>query len=96
MPHTAEPWEIVELDSPTEDWTGSSFVIKSPEAPGGVAITIGGVGIEERSNAVLIKNAPSMAWLLLRIISELPDRRDWLDPTIEREARNILREISEA
>ncbi len=45
---------------------------------------------EQDANARLIAAAPTMHFLLKRLIDELPTRRDWLDPDLERMARDIL------
>lgn len=71
MEHTQGPWELVILTSPLEDWSASRFVIRSEQAPGGIAFTIGGVGAEEEANARLIVAAPELL-KALRAISNLP------------------------
>lgn len=58
MTHTETPWEVVELGSPATPF--GSFVIRAKKAPGGIAVTVGGLGEEERANAHLIKAAPSL------------------------------------
>jgi hypothetical protein len=58
MNHTATPWEIVELEKPMEPF--GSFIIRAPEAPGGIAVTINGLGDEERANAHLMGAAAEM------------------------------------
>jgi len=57
--HTATPWELVELAQPMGGVLGK-FVIRAKEAPGGIAVTIGGLGEEERVNANLFLAAPEM------------------------------------
>ena len=55
---TAGPWEVIELEAIS--FTAvmySKFVIRAPGAPGGLALTIGGLGEEERANAKLIATA---------------------------------------
>jgi hypothetical protein len=55
---TDPPWELVVLNSPAPDWTSTSFVIRAPQAPGGLAVLIGtGDKEEERANAELILEA---------------------------------------
>jgi hypothetical protein len=53
---TAGPWEVIELEAITAVMD-SKFVIRAPGAPGGLALTIGGLGEEERANAKLIATA---------------------------------------
>lgn len=74
MPNfTPQPWELIELAAPMGD-LGSSFVIRGKEAPGGLALTIGGMGdSEERANAHLILTAPEMYAALERIF----EREGW-------------------
>lgn len=60
MEHTKGPWELISLSSKLDDWTGASLVIRNEYAPGGIAVTIGGVGDEEEANARLIAAAPDL------------------------------------
>jgi hypothetical protein len=65
---TPQPWELLELDAAIGDWTGARFIIRAPEAPGGIAILMGGLGeIEERANAHLFRTAAEMYAGLERI-----------------------------
>lgn len=65
---TPQPWELTELEGALDDWTGTRFVIRAPEAPGGVAILMGGLGeTEERANAHLLRTAAEMYAGLERI-----------------------------
>lgn len=59
--HTQDTWKLVELSEPTDDWIASSFVIRTDQAPSGIAVTVGGLGIEEEeANAHLILAAPDL------------------------------------
>ena len=44
-----------------------------------------------QSNANLIAAAPDMYEALRAIISDLPSNRDWLDPVVERAAKDALK-----
>lgn len=57
MAHTPGPWVVVEADVPP---FGSFAIRNDHEAPGGLAITVGGLGEEERANAHLIAAAPEL------------------------------------
>jgi hypothetical protein len=48
-----------------------------------------------KDNATLICKAPRLHYLLRQIMSDLPKRRDWLDPEIEKEAKDILKKLEE-
>lgn len=41
-------------------------------------------------DAKLIAKAPDLYRILARIIEDLPTKRDWLDPELEREAKEVL------
>jgi hypothetical protein len=57
-PATSAPWELIILREPAPDWTRTSFVIKAPQAPGGIAVLIATGDLdEERANAELILEA---------------------------------------
>lgn len=61
MKHTKGTWDLIPFDPHLSDWTGASFVIRNDQhAPGGIAVTIGGVGAEEEANARLIAAAPDL------------------------------------
>jgi hypothetical protein len=47
-------------------------------------------GMRAEANGDLIKAAPRMLALLRNILSDLPSNKDWLDPTIEAEAKLIV------
>jgi hypothetical protein len=65
---TPGPIEVLDLKEHMKDWTGSRFVLRAPEAPGGVALIIGGLGEEEeRANADLYAAAPGMHKVLEEI-----------------------------
>jgi hypothetical protein len=57
---TAGNWEVIEITPIMMNFlavTSSKFVIRASGAPGGLALTIGGLGEEERANAKLIATA---------------------------------------
>ncbi len=61
MKHTPGEWESIQLTEPMGNTWRSKFVIKSDKAPGGIAVTIGGLGeVEEEANARLIASAPEL------------------------------------
>lgn len=45
---------------------------------------------ECRANARLIAAAPDLRYVLSRILEDLPVRRDWLDPDIEKMGRDAI------
>lgn len=45
---------------------------------------------QNREHARLQKEHSLLAWCLSQIVSSLPTKRDWLDPDVERESREIL------
>jgi|ERR1700677_1504404 len=46
---------------------------------------------EAQANAHLMASAPEMYTALIRIVAELPSKRDWLDPVTEAMAKGALR-----
>ena len=67
---TGGKWEVSQLSKPMDNFTGSQFIIRSPEAPGGVAVVMGGLGkAEEEANALLMARAPRMAAELFRALA---------------------------
>jgi hypothetical protein len=78
MKHTEPPFEIVELSEPLDPTWQTRYIIKAPDAPGGVALTIGGIGEEERANASLFRAAPDMLEALEAIIQAFNGTRDRL------------------
>ena len=51
---TKGPISVTELAVLLNDWTGTRFILHAPDAPGGTAAIIGGLGEgEERANADL-------------------------------------------
>jgi hypothetical protein len=46
-----------------------------------------------KANAELIALAPDLAWVLYQIIRDLPQKRDWLNPDLERIAKALLKKI---
>lgn len=69
MKFTPGPHEIVTLNGRIDDWTGASFVILDRRnAPGGVAVIMGGLGVEEETaNARLFAAAPEMYQMLVEM-----------------------------
>lgn len=47
--------------------------------------------IDKVANAHLISSAPELYYALQSIVDDLPSSRDWLDPVIERTAREALK-----
>jgi hypothetical protein len=101
MNHTPTPWELIpfKLAAVVEnDWTQSSFAIRAPGAPGGIAVTIGGLGEEEKANAELIvkavNNHERMVKFARRVVkyfgdAEIPAHFD-ADIEIRDEARALV------
>lgn len=59
MQHSREPFEVIELDQPMNDWTGAQFIVRSESAPGGIAVFIGGLGRdEEKSKRSPLQSGP--------------------------------------
>lgn len=58
MKQTPGEWTLKELSKPVEPF--GSYAIFAKDAPGGIAITVGGLGHEEKANAVLMVNASRM------------------------------------
>jgi hypothetical protein len=75
MPNfTPEPWEMIELTQPHDDWTGTRFVIRAPkDAPGGIAALIGMGYDEERANAHLLLAAPELLAALEMLLADIED-----------------------
>jgi hypothetical protein len=59
MKNTKGPWTLFEADTPFAEWSGK-FAVRAEQAPGGIAVTIGGLGEEEEANALLICEAPNL------------------------------------
>lgn len=53
--HTPGPWGLHGFK-----WEQGGFAIEAKEAPGGIALTIGGLGTIEEANAYLIAEAPNL------------------------------------
>ena len=70
---TEGEWTLLKAATPLADWAGS-YIIRSPEAPGGIAVTIGGLGMEEEDNARLLAAAKK----LLEACQAQHDAIDWL------------------
>lgn len=47
---------------------------------------------ENEANARLIVLAPDMFFVLSQIMDDLPEKRDWLNPDLERLIKNLLKE----
>lgn len=96
----AEPsagvWTLVQFREPLNDWTGSSFSIKCLGAPGGVAVTIGGVGEEEIANAHLICAAKVMYETLETIAGFAPGNGDVCEIIAQRARAAIAKATGES
>lgn len=46
--------------------------------------------IEARCAREIEERLARLTWCLQQIITDLPQRRDWLDPAVEMEARHLL------
>ena len=87
---TPGPLTIVELDVPLDDWTGASFVLRAPTAPGGVAIIMGGLGKEEeRANAKLFAASEDLALTL-------KTARSWIISHGRLDNQTVLGQIQDA
>jgi hypothetical protein len=95
MTHTPGPFEIMELATPLKDWTGGRFIIEAPSAPGGLAVTIGGLGEEERANANLFKAAPKLL-LACELMFQVIDRERWYTPRQREEIKAAINEARAA
>lgn len=93
MKYTKGPWEVVYHGSrPVEAVykkrgmraTGDHYPMIC-QMPDNYSPSIG--------NANLIAHAPDLYEILAEIIKSLPGNRDWLDPTLEDLARDILKEL---
>ena len=78
------PWEVIFFKTPLEPW--GRHVIRGPDAPGGIAVTIGGLDETEEANAKFIARACNShdalvdaAKKLLARESELTGAHDWLE-----------------
>lgn len=76
---TKAPWTV---ETCWSQETGAAFYLKEQQGNEDSA--------EAQANASLIAAAPDLYEALRAIISDLPAKRDWLDPNSERYARIIL------
>jgi hypothetical protein len=53
----------------------------------GITLSSGPVA---EANAKLAGDAPALLDVLMQIVADLPNKRDWLDPVIERQARALI------
>lgn len=92
MPHTPSPW----VAAPQTD--GSAVVVHRCDVGGSALKTrlICHVHVnkespsEGKANIALITEAPTLLWALKSILRDLPRRRDWLDPDLERIAKEAI------
>jgi hypothetical protein len=74
---TSGPISITKLTTPGEDWTGTRFILRAKDAPGGTAAIMGGLGKEEeKANAELYAAAPDMYVALGQLIDDEPCEYD--------------------
>lgn len=87
MNHTPGPWIIFrDKDMPV--------AILPAGRPGEICqFTTLGAMEETEANARLIAKAPKLIAYLKAIMMDLPITRDWLDPEIERMAKEVIAEI---
>ncbi len=75
---TPGPWIVIGPVGPIGDWAGSSFFVRAPKAPGGVAALIGGLGeVEEQANARLVGSAPALWECVRKAIQLASIASDW-------------------
>lgn len=63
---------------------------KAAVAACGLSHGLGEAGQADRANAALISAAPDYHFWVQRLIAELPQNRDWLDPEIERGLKSAI------
>ena len=83
--HTPGPWYIVEGD----EWT-TDIATNTPEQGIWTVASANKRRDEYKANMRLIAAAPDLLYALEQIINDLPTNRDWLDPEIERFAKEAL------
>lgn len=79
MSHTPGPWQLDEFAKDIVEGLGRFAVRHSEHAPGGIAITVGGLGDEQVANARLIAAAPELLEALEACLAVLPglEVRSW-------------------
>lgn len=85
--HTPGPWSY------QEDSDAYTHIVRGPTGQHVVQFRQDMSGVSE-ANARLTAAAPIAIHLLKRIIDDLPSNRDWLDPSIEREARSLIHSLN--
>lgn len=85
--HTPGPWEVIVRDNGSclvTDQTGNMSVKVSHHTRRELR------GVQSIANARLIAAAPELLFSIDRILRELPQRRDWLDPVTEQIAKAAI------
>lgn len=85
--HTPGPWELE-----SNAWDNQLIFGSDGRVPSGrrfiAEVSLDYDGAE--ANARLIASAPCLFYTLSQIISDLPTNRDWLDPELERMAKEAI------
>lgn len=85
---TPGPWEIQKYFEPYDDRHPFTNIVKD-----NLIVAKLGLDLCEEfvANAHLISAAPDMYEALRALITDLPSNRDWLDPVVERAAKDALK-----
>lgn len=77
---TPLPWTMEKFDHDLEPWLGR-IVVRAPTAPGGILVSIGGLGMEEVANMEMVCKAVNSHARLVEGVS-------WLAQTVHRAHHN--------
>jgi hypothetical protein len=97
--HTPGPWKIApgEYNDPDQGEGDAWGSVITEDPAGWYVATVEyhpGDGDPE-ANARLIAAAPDLLWALRVILDDLPSKRDWLDPDVEKAARAAIARATE-